>query len=151
MDHKGKETSRSLCKLISKGLNMLTLTILSGCLFVVFVILVLSWVMLLTGCCGGEHADLVVINESDRDAYSIVLEYEDSTETVQAASGKALLKPGQSYGLELEEGEVLVILRDRAQRTIGRGRVARQEGERLFLTFDGVSEGSLCVEDWPHG
>ena len=57
----------------------------------------------------------------------------------------------ESYGLELEEGEVLVTLRDRAQRTIGQGRVTRQEGERQFLTFDGVAEGSLSVEEWPHG
>lgn len=104
----------------------------------------------LSGCCSSPNADLVVVNESDRDACSIVLEYEDSTETVQAADGDALLKPGRTYGLELEEGEVLVILRDRAQRTIGRGRVTRQEGKRLFLTFDGVTEGSLCVEEWPH-
>lgn len=100
--------------------------------------------------CGSPDADLVVVNESGRDACSIVLEYEDSTETVQAADGDVLLKPGRTYGLELEEGEVLVILRDRAQRTIGRSRVSRQEGKRLFLTFDGVSEGSLCVEEWPH-
>ncbi len=100
--------------------------------------------------CGSPDADLVVVNGSDRDACSIVLEYEDSTETVQAADGDTLLKPGQTYGLELEEGEVLVTLRDRAQRTIGRGRVTRQEGKRLFLTFDGVTEGSLCVEEWPH-
>ena len=105
----------------------------------------------LSGCCGGEHADLVVVNNSDRDACSIVLEYSGSTETVQAADGSVLLKPGQTYGLELEEGEVLVTLRDRAQRTIGQGRVTRQEGERLFLTFDGVAEGSLSVEEWPHG
>ncbi len=114
----------------------------------------LTWMLLclvLAGCCGGENADLVVVNDSSRDAYSIVLEYADSTETVQAADGSTLLKPGQTYGLELEEGEVLVTLRDRAQRTIGRSRVARQEGQRLFLTFDGVTEGSLSVEEWPHG
>lgn len=114
----------------------------------------LTWMLLclvLAGCCGGEHADLVVVNNSDRDACSIVLEYSGSTETVQAADGSTLLKPGQTYGLELEEGEVLVTLRDRAQRTIGRSRVARQEGQRLFLTFDGVTEGSLSVEEWPHG
>ena len=57
----------------------------------------------LSGCCGGEHADLVVVNNSDRDACSIVLEYSGSTETVQAADGSTLLKPGQTYGLELEE------------------------------------------------
>ena len=56
----------------------------------------------LSGCCGGEHADLVVVNNSDRDACSIVLEYSGSTETVQAADGSTLLKPGQTYGLELE-------------------------------------------------
>lgn len=100
----------------------------------------------LSGCCGSPNADLVVVNGSDRDAYSIVLEYPDSTETVQAADGDALLKPGQTYGLELEEEEVLVTLRDRAQRTIGQSRVIRQEGERQFLTFDGVSEGSVSVE-----
>ena len=116
--------------------------------------------LLLSGCalaavwldgCGSPDADLVVVNNSDRDACSIVLEYENNTETVQAADGSTLLKPGQTYGLELEEGEVLVTLRDRAQRTIGQGRVTRQEGERQFLTFDGVSEGDLSVEERPHG
>lgn len=101
--------------------------------------------------CGSPDADLVVVNGSGRDAYSIVLEYEDSTVTVQAAKGSALLKPGRSYGLELEEGEVLVILRDRAQRTIGRNWVTRREDCRLFLTFDGTAEGSLCVEELPNG
>ena len=104
----------------------------------------------LSSCCGSPNADLVVVNGSDRDAYSIVLEYGGSTETVQAADGNPLLQPGRTYGLELEEGEVLVILRDRAQRTIGRSRVTRQEGKRLFLTFDGASEASLSVEGWPH-
>ena len=107
--------------------------------------------LILSGCCGGEHADLVVVNESGRDAYSIVLDYENSTETVQAASGRALLEPGRSFGLELEEGEVVVTLRDRALRTIGRSRVTRREGKRLFLTFDGVTEGSLCVEERSNG
>ena len=101
----------------------------------------------LSGCWGGEHADLVVVNNSDRDACSIVLEYSGSTETVQAADGSTLLKPGQTYGLELEEGEVLVTLRDRAQRTIGRSRVTRREDCRQVLTFDGASEGSLSLEE----
>ena len=101
--------------------------------------------------CGYPDADLVIINESEKDVCSIVLEYENNTETVQAVDGSALFGPGQTYGLELEEGEVLVILRDRAQRTIGRGRVARWEGKRLVLAFNGVSEGSLCVEERPHG
>ena len=105
----------------------------------------------LPGCCGSPDADLVVVNDSRRDAYSIVLEYENNTEAIQAADGNALLKPGQTYGLELEEGEVVVTLRDRAQRTIGRSRVTRREGKRLFLTFDGVTEGSLCVEERSNG
>ena len=126
----------------------------------VVMLVVMGLCLSLTGCalaavwldgCGSPDADLVVVNDSSRDAYSIVLEYADSTETVQAADGSTLLKPGQTYGLELEEGEVLVTLRDRAQRTVGRSRVARQEGQRLFLTFDGVTEGSLSVEEWPHG
>ena len=116
--------------------------------------------LLFTGCsaaafflsgCGSPEADLVVVNESDKDVYSIVLEYENSTETVQAANGSALFGPGQTYGLLLEEGEATVTLRDLAQRTIGRSRVTRQEGKRLYLTFDGVTEGSLSVEERPHG
>ena len=104
----------------------------------------------LTACCR-EDADLVVFNESDRAVYSIVLEYENSTTTVQSANGGALMEPGQSYGLALEEGEVLVILRDRARRTIHQSRLTWQEGKRLCLTVDGVTEGSLCVEERPHG
>lgn len=113
---------------------------LSGCSAAAF---------LLSGC-GGETADLVVVNDSRRAVYSIVLEYENSTETVTAASGAALLEPGQTFGLALEEGEVLVTLRDRAQGTVGQGRVTRQE-LRQFLTFDGVTEGVLSVEERPHG
>ena len=81
------------------------------------------------------------------DACSIVLEYSGSTETVQAASGDALLEPGQSYGLELEAGEGWLTLLDRAQRTIGRSRVTRREDCRQVLTFDGASEGSLSLEE----
>ena len=142
-----RQKRQDLCKLFVKLLNMLTLTLLSSFLFVIFVALILAWALLQTRCCGGEDADLVVVNDSGRDAYSIVLEYKNSTEAVHAANGGALLKSGQSYGLELEEDIVTVILRDRAQRTIGRSRVACQEGQRLFLTFDGVSGGSLCVEE----
>lgn len=103
----------------------------------------------LSACCR-EAGDLVVINESGRAVYSIVLDYENRTESVMAASGTALMEPGRSYSLELEEGEVLVTLLDRAQRTISRNRVTRQEGERLFLTVDGVTEGSLTVEERTH-
>ncbi len=99
----------------------------------------------LSACCR-EAGDLVVINESGRAVYSVVLEYENRTESVMAASGTALMEPGQSYGLELEEGEVLVSLLDRAQRTIRRNRVTWHEGQRLYLTVGGVTEDSLCVE-----
>ena len=123
-------------------------------------LVVMGLCLSLTGCalaavwldgCGSPEADLVVINDSSRDVYSIVLEYESSTETVQAANGSALFGPGQSYGLVLEEGEVLVILRDRAQGTIGRSRVTRQEGRRRFISFDGVTEGGLWMEERPNG
>ncbi len=103
----------------------------------------------LSACCR-EAGDLVVINESDRAVYSIVLEYENRTEGVMAANGTALMEPGQSYGLELEEGTVTVSLLDRAQRTIRRNRVTWHEGQRLFLTIDGVTEGRLSVEERPH-
>ena len=102
--------------------------------------------LLLSGCalaavwldgCGSPDADLVVVNDSDWDVYSIVL----------AASGDALLEPGQSYGLELEAGEGWLTLLDRAQRTIGRSRVTRREDCRQVLTFDGASEGSLSLEE----
>lgn len=120
--------------------TLLCLT-LSGCSAAAF------W---LSGC-GNPDADLVVVNDSRRAVYSIVLEYENSTETVQAASGTALLEPGQSYGLTLEEGEVLVTLRDQAQRTVGQGLVTRKEEFRQFLTFDGVTGGSLSVEEKYNG
>lgn len=115
--------------------------------------------LLLSGCsaaafwlsdCGDVNADVVVVNKSERDVYSIVLEYKDSTEMVQAANGSALLEPGQSYGLELDEEEGIVTLRDRAEKVIGRSRVARQEGWRQFISFDGVTEGSSWVEERPH-
>jgi len=110
----------------------------------------------LTGCsaaafwlsgCGEVDADVVVINESGRVVYSIVLEYAGSTETVQRADGGVLLEPGQSYGLELEEDEAVVILLDRAEQTIGRSRVTRDVYWRTFITFDGTAEGSSYQEE----
>jgi len=110
----------------------------------------------LTGCsaaafwlsgCGEVDADVVVINESGRAVYSIVLEYAGSTEAVQRADGGVLLEQGQSYGLELEENEAVVILLDRAEQTIGRSRVTRDAYWRTFLTFDGTAEGSSYQEE----
>ena len=89
----------------------------------------------LSGCCGGEHADLVVVNNSDRDACSIVLEYSGSTETVQAADGSALLKPGQTYGLELEGARATVVLSDRNGGELGR-KTVDFSGERLYVTLE---------------
>ena len=78
-----------------------------------------------------------------------LLEIKDERLSFFTPAGEVKALNGVSFSME--EGEVLVTLRDRAQRTIGQSRVTRQEGERLFLTFDGVAEGSLSVEEWPHG
>lgn len=140
-----------LCKLFVKTLNALTVTLFCGFFLVIFTALLLSWVLALSGCCAGEDADLVVVNDSGRDVYSIAVEYAGSTETVTAASGRPLLEPGQTFGLTLEEDEATVVLLDMAQRVISRNRVTRVEGQRMFLTVDGVTEGRLNVDERPHG
>ena len=141
--------NNKLCKLFVKTLNLLTVTLFSGFFLVIFAALLLSWVLLLSGCCGGENADVVVVNDSGRAVYSITVEYANSSETTIAANGSALMEPGQTYGLALEEDQATVILLDRAQRTISRSRVTRVEDQRQFLTVDGVTEGSLSVKGGP--
>ena len=144
---------KKLWKPFANALNALTLAVLGGWLFMMFMSCVLvCGVLFLTGCCGGENADVVVVNDSGRAVYTVTVEYANSSETVTSANGKPLLEVGQTFGLELEEDEATIILQDLARRTISRSRVARQEGQRLFLTVDGVTEGSVSVEEsWPNG
>lgn len=144
MSEKRKEIFINLCKLPAKILNILTLAFLGSWLFMVFTACVITWVLLLTGCCGGENADLVVVNDSRRAVYSITVEYENSTESVMAANGTALLERGQTYGLTLEDGtkQVTVTLADRYNRELARTEVDFA-GKRLYLTLE--QNGSFSV------
>lgn len=151
MSENGKEFFRGLCKLFAKTLNILTLTFLGSWLFMIFMACAVTWVLLLTGCCGGENADLVVLNDSRRAVYSITVEYENSTESVMAANGTALLERGQTYGLILNDGagRVTVVLSGRYGRELGRETVDFA-GERLYLTLE--EDRSLSVsEEWSNG
>lgn len=144
MSEKRKGIFMNLCKLSAKILNILTLAFLGSWLFMVFTACVITWVLLLTGCCGGENADLVVVNDSRRAVYSITVEYENSTESVMAANGTALLERGQTYGLTLEDGtkQVTVTLADRYNRELARTEVDFA-GKRLYLTLE--QNGSFSV------
>ena len=116
--------------------------------------------LLLAGCsaaafwlsgCGSPDADLVVVNNSGQDVWSITLDYGHESQGVQSARGTALLEQGQSYGLILEEGksQVTVILSNRLGRELAR-RAVDFTGERLYLTLE--EDGSLSVsEEWPDG
>lgn len=117
------------------------------------------WMLLsLSGCsifgywlsgCGGEDADLVVINDSVSVVYSIALDYESQTTVVADAGGRAMLERGESCGLALEEGAeaVTVTLYDVDQRELAR-RLVAFEGQRLYVTLK--EDGSLdCTADMP--
>lgn len=111
----------------------------------------------LTGCsaaafwlsgCGSPEADLVVVNDSGRDVWSITLHYGNESQGVQSARDHALLEQGQTYGLELEADQVTVILSGRSGRELGRTEV-NHSGERLYLTLE--RDGTLSVsEGWPN-
>lgn len=134
----------NLCKLSAKTLNILTLAFLGSWLFMVFTACVITWVLLLTGCCGGENADLVVVNNSDHAVWSITLDYENETQGVRCARDQALLEKGQTYGLTLEDGtkQVTVTLADRYNRELARTEVDFA-GKRLYLTLE--QNGSFSV------
>lgn len=112
----------------------------------------------LTGCsaaafwlsgCGSPEADVVIVNDSGREVWSITLHYENSSQTVRSAQDHALLERGQSYGLELEENAVTVTLSGRYGRELAR-RTVDFAGERLYLTLE--EDGGLSVsEEWSYG
>lgn len=105
----------------------------------------------LTGCsaaafwlsgCGSPEADLVVLNNSAQDVWSIRLDYGSQTHGVQNAREHALLEHGQSCGLELEAGQVTVTLSGRDGRELARTQV-KFSGERLYLTLE--EDGGLSL------
>lgn len=98
---------------------------LSGCA------LVAVW---LDGC-GSPDADLVVVNDSRQEVWSIELDYGDETCWVRNAQDHALLKPGQTYGLELEGARATVVLSDRNGGELGR-KTVDFSGERLYVTLE---------------
>ena len=78
--------------------------------------------------CGGEKADLVVVNESSAVIDGISVTESSQTQSVSSEDGSGLLECGESYGLELAgTGECVVVLFDCWQREF--------QGERLFLTL----------------
>ena len=100
--------------------------------------------LLLSGCalaavwldgCGSPDADLVVVNDSRQEVWSIELDYGDETCWVRNAQDHALLKPGQTYGLELEGARATVVLSDRNGGELGR-KTVDFSGERLYVTLE---------------
>ena len=85
--------------------------------------------------CGSPDADLVVVNDSRQEVWSIELDYGDETCWVRNAQDHALLKPGQTYGLELEGARATVVLSDRNGGELGRQTVDFS-GERLYVTLE---------------
>ena len=61
--------------------------------------------------CGGEKADLVVVNESSAVIDGISVTEGSQTQSVSSEDGSGLLECGESYGLELAgTGECVVVL-----------------------------------------
>lgn len=85
--------------------------------------------------CGSPDADLVVVNNSRQEVWSIELDYGDETCWVRNAQDHALLKPGQTYGLELEGARATVVLSDRDGGELGR-KTVDFSGERLYVTLE---------------
>ena len=85
--------------------------------------------------CGSPDADLVVVNDSRQEVWSIELDYGDETCWVRNAQDHALLKPGQTYGLELEGARATVVLSDRNGGELGR-KTVDFSGERLYVTLE---------------
>lgn len=111
----------------------------------------------LTGCsvaayflsgCGGAEADLVVINGSAEEVWSLRLDYGSETQWVRNARERALLKTGESYGLELEKGHVTVTLFGPGARELTQTEL-EFSGERLYLTLE--EDGRLSVSDQMDG
>ena len=85
--------------------------------------------------CGSPDADLVVVNDSRQEVWSIELDYGNETCWVRNAQDHALLKPGQTYGLELEGARATVVLSDRNGGELGR-KTVDFSGERLYVTLE---------------
>lgn len=111
----------------------------------------------MTGCsavayflsgCGGTEADLVVVNESAEEVWSIQLDYGNETQWVRSARERALLKPGESHGLELETGQVTVTFFGPGTRELVRTEVGFS-GERLYLTLE--EDGGLSISNRMEG
>ena len=85
--------------------------------------------------CGSPDADLVVVNDSRQEVWSIELDYGDETCWVRNAQDHALLKPGQTYSLELEGARATVVLSDRNGGELGR-KTVDFSGERLYVTLE---------------
>ena len=85
--------------------------------------------------CGSPDADLVVVNDSRQEVWSIELDSGDETCWVRNAQDHALLKPGQTYGLELEGARATVVLSDRNGGELGR-KTVDFSGERLYVTLE---------------
>lgn len=116
--------------------------------------------LLLSGCsaaaffqsgCGGEDADLVIVNNGHQAVWAIELDYGSQTEGIQSAQERPLMEQGQSYGVALEEGteQVTVKLSGRWGRELARQTVVFS-GDRLYLTL-GEDRTLTVSEEWYNG
>ena len=105
----------------------------------------------LTGCsaaafwlsgCGSPEADLVVVNNSPWEVWSITLNCGNRVGGVRNAREHALLKQGESCGLEWELGRATVTLFGLGNRELARTEV-KFSGERLYLTLE--EDGGLSL------
>lgn len=107
----------------------------------------------LSGCavirylvCGdwSGDADLVVISQNSAPIGSIALSQEDNGRVMADARGLALLEKGESYGLQLDEGEedCIIALLGLGGQELGHTRI-HFTGERLYLTL--WEDGTVTV------
>ena len=96
--------------------------------------------------CGGEKADLVVVNESSAVIDGISVTEGSQTQSVSSEDGSGLLECGESYGLELAgTGECVVVLFDCWQRELARSYLEFQE----MCIRD--RDGATCLSIWRTG
>ena len=124
---------RKLCLLLAAVCMAASL---SGCAVIRYLVL---------GDWNGD-ADVVVISQNSAPIGSIALYREDGGRVMADGRGHALVERGESYGLQLDEGEedCTIALLDLGGQELGRAHI-RFTGGRLYLTL--WEDGSVTVSE----
>ncbi|MBD5133582.1 MAG: hypothetical protein HDT38_03775 [Clostridiales bacterium] len=114
----------------------------------------------LSGCgSGGEKIDynLVFVNDSDATIVEVVADFADRDSGVRNADSSPL-KRGETFGFEVGEYPVTVLVYDTAVGRVEEGELARiviseapPEGERWYVTARDGADGLILAADtrWP--